>query len=203
MKWNFSKITIKRPVATIMITLMVVVLGISAILGIPRDLMPNIELPVAMVITNYTNASPEEVETMVTVPVEQALASVEGLDEMMSYSMEGMSVVVIAFQMDLDMDFATLNMREKIAMISDYLPDGVSDPLVMKLDMDTMPVMQIYVSADIPLDELTTRVEDQVVPYFERSAPRRPGPWPGRLSCRYRGTHANSPRDEGVHGRRR
>ena len=170
MNWNFAKITIKRPVATIMITLMVVVLGISAILGIPRDLMPNIELPVAMVITNYTNASPEEVETMVTAPVEQALASVEGLDEMMSYSMEGMSVVVVTFQMDLDMDFAALNMREKIALISDYLPEGVSDPLVMKLDMNTMPVMQIYVSADIPLEELTIRVEDQVLPYFERSA---------------------------------
>lgn len=170
MKWSLSKITIRRPVATIMVTLIVVVLGISAILGIPRDLMPNIELPVAMVITNYSNASPEEVETMVTAPVEQSLASVEGLDEMMSYSMEGMSVVVIAFQMDTDMDFAALNMREKIALISDYLPEGVGDPLVMKLDMNTMPVMQIYVSADIPLEELTGRVEDQVVPYFERSA---------------------------------
>ncbi|MDD3864208.1 MAG: efflux RND transporter permease subunit [Eubacteriales bacterium] len=170
MKWSLSKITIARPVATIMITLMVVVLGVSAILSIPKDLMPNIELPVAMVITSYPNASPEEVEAMVTQPVEQALASVENLDEMMSYSMEGMSIVVITFQMNNDMNFATLNMREKIAPITDYLPSGVSDPMVMKLDMNTMPVMQVYVSADIPLDELTTRLEDQVVPYFERSS---------------------------------
>lgn len=170
MRWSFSKITVARPVATIMITLVVVVLGISAILSIPKDLMPNIELPVAMVITNYPNASPEEVETMVTQPVEQALASVENLDEMMSFSMEGTSIVVITFQMDNDMNFATLNMREKVAPIAEYLPSGVTDPMVMKLDMNTMPVMQVYVSADIPLDELTTRLEDQIVPYFERSS---------------------------------
>ncbi|NCB41594.1 MAG: efflux RND transporter permease subunit [Clostridia bacterium] len=169
MKFNFSKITIKRPVATIMITLMVVVLGVSAILNIPRDLMPNIELPVAMVITSYSNASPEEVESLITEPVEQALASVENLDEMNSYSMEGMSVVVVSFQMDTDMNFASLNMREKIALISDYLPSGVADPIVMKLDMNTMPIMQVYVSADLPLDELNARVEDKVVSYFDRS----------------------------------
>ena len=170
MNFNLSRITIKRPVATIMLTLMVVVVGLSAILNIPRDLMPNIELPVAMVITSYSNASPEEIESLITEPVEQALASVENLDEMNSYSMEGMSVVVVSFQMDTDMDFASLNMREKIALISDYLPAGVSDPMVMKLDMNTMPIMQVYVSADLPLDELNARVEDKVVSYFDRSA---------------------------------
>lgn len=169
MKYNFSKTTIKRPVATIMITLMIVVVGISAILNIPRDLMPNIELPVAMVITSYSNASPEEMESLITEPVEQALASVENLDEMNSYSMEGMSVVVVSFQMDTDMDFASLNMREKIALIADYLPSGASNPMVMKLDMNTMPIMQVYVSADLPLDELNARVEDKVISYFDRS----------------------------------
>lgn len=170
MKFNFSKITIKRPVATIMITLMVVVLGLSAILNIPKDLMPNIELPVAMVITSYSNASPEEVEAIVTEPLEQALSSVENLDQMNSFSMEGMSIVVVSFQMETDMNFASLNMREKIALVSDYLPSGASDPIVMKLDMNTMPIMQIYVSADLPLDELNARVEEKVVPYFDRSA---------------------------------
>lgn len=170
MRWSVSRTAIARPVATIMITLMVVVLGVSAILDIPRDLMPDIELPVAIAITNYPNASPEEVEAMVTAPVEQSLASVENLSEMMSYSMEGMSIVVVVFQLDSDMNFATLNMREKIALVSDYLPSGASDPMVMKMDMNMMPVMQVYISADIPLKELTSRVDNQVVPYFERSA---------------------------------
>jgi len=170
MKWSVSHVAIARPVATIMLTLMVVVLGISAIVDIPRDLMPDIELPVAIAITNYPNASPEEVETMVTQPLEQALASVENLNEMMSYSMEGTSVVIILFHMDSDMNFATLNMREKIALVSEYLPESASEPMVMKMDMNMMPVMQVYVSADIPLKELTSRVENQVLPYFERSA---------------------------------
>lgn len=170
MKFNLAKISIKRPIATIMITLMVVVLGFSAILNIPRDLMPNIELPVAMVITSYSNASPEEVETIITAPIEQALASVENLDEMNSYSMEGMSIVVVSFQTETDMNFASLNMREKIALIADYLPSGVSDPIVMKLDMNTMPIMQVYVSGDLPLDELNARIEENVISYFDRSS---------------------------------
>ena len=74
---NLSTISIKRPVATVMILLIVVVLGIFSVIGIPLDLMPDIELPVAVVMTSYSNSSPEEVESMVTVPIESALASVD------------------------------------------------------------------------------------------------------------------------------
>lgn len=167
---NLSSLSIKRPVATIMLTLMVVVVGIYSMLSIPKDLMPEIEMPVALVMTTYGGASPAEVETMVTEPVEQALASVENLEEMASYSMENMSVVMLRFNIDTDMNFASLDMREAIALISDYLPEDASEPMVMKMDMDMMPVMQVYVSADMELSKLNSTIENDILSYFERSS---------------------------------
>ena len=168
---NLSTISIKRPVATVMILLIVVVLGIFSVIGIPLDLMPDIELPVAVVMTSYSNSSPEEVESMVTVPIESALASVEGMEKLISYSMEGVSLVAVQFEMKRDMDFATLDMREKIALISDYLPDTATEPMVMKMDMNSMPIVQLYISSDeMTLSELTAKIEDDLVPYFERAS---------------------------------
>ena len=166
---NLSSISIKRPVATIMLTLMVVVVGIYSMMSIPKDLMPDIELPVAMVMTTYNGASPAEIETMITEPVEQALASVENLDMMMSYSMENTSIVMMRFNVDTDMDFASLNMREAVAMISDYLPEDATEPKVMKMDMNMMPVMQIYISGDMELANLNNIIENDIMSYFERS----------------------------------
>ncbi len=165
---NLSSLSIKRPVATIMLMLMVVVLGISSLVGIPQDLFPKIDYPVAIVMTTYNNASPEEVESMITDPVEQALASVEGLDEMMSMSMPGQSIVMVQFQMDTDLNFATLNMREKIAMVEGFLPSDAGDPTVLKMDLDSIPITQIYVSGDMSLNQLNNQIEDNVVNYLER-----------------------------------
>ncbi len=167
---NLSSIAIKRPVATIMLTLMVVVVGIFSLVSIPKDLMPDIQMPYALVMTTYGGASPAEVESMVTEPVEQALASVENLEEMVSYSMENSSIVLLEFNVDTDMNFATLDMREAVGMISDYLPDDCSEPMIMKLDMNMLPVMQIYVSGDMDLSRLNTIVQDDLLSYFERSS---------------------------------
>ncbi|HZK87675.1 MAG TPA: efflux RND transporter permease subunit [Anaerovoracaceae bacterium] len=167
---NISSLAIKRPVATIMLLLMVVVVGFSSLTGIPLDLLPKIEYPVALVMTSYPNASPEEVESMITKPIEQALATVEGLDQLQSVSIEGQSIVVVQFQMDTDMNFATLNMREKVAMVSPLLPAEVTDPTVFKMDMAAAPVVQIYVSGDKSLTELNNEVEDSISTYIERVA---------------------------------
>ena len=170
MRFSLARLTVKRPISTIMVVLMVIVLGVSAFLDIPKDLMPDMELPYALVMTTYPNASPEEVESMVTATVEQALAQVENLSDMISYSLENTSVVLIQFNFGTDMNFATLDMREKISLVEDYLPDTCSQPMVMKLNMNALPSMQLYVSSDLPLEELNTIVEDNVTTYFERAA---------------------------------
>ncbi len=167
---NLSKLAINRPVASIMLTMVVILVGAVSLFGLPRDLMPKMDFPVALVVCQYPNASPEEVETIITKPLEQALAAVEGLDEIMSMTSQGTSVVLVQFQMSTDMNFATLNMREKIALVSSMLPSEASDPMVIKMDMNATPIMQIYVSGDMPLDELNRTVEESLLSYFERTA---------------------------------
>ena len=88
----------------------------------------------------------------------------------MPLALENTSVVLIEFNFGTDMNFASLDMREKIALVEDYLPDTTTKPMVMKLNMNALPTMQLYVSADLPLEELNTIVEDNVVNYFERAA---------------------------------
>ncbi|MBQ2867238.1 MAG: efflux RND transporter permease subunit, partial [Firmicutes bacterium] len=134
------------------------------------DLMPEMEIPVAIAMISYPNASPEEVETMITRPVEAALASCEGLKTIVSMTMAGSSLTLIEFEMDTDMNFATLDMREKIAMIEGYLPANATDPMIMKMNLNSTPVMQVYVSGDMSLDQLYNRVQDSVVPGFERAS---------------------------------
>ncbi|MBR4074075.1 MAG: efflux RND transporter permease subunit, partial [Firmicutes bacterium] len=169
MNFSFSSISVKRPVTTIMLLMIVVLLGVTSVMGIPMDLMPEMEIPVAIAMISYPNASPEEVETMITRPVEAALASCEGLKTIVSMTTAGSSITMIEFEMDTDMNFATLDMREKIALIAGYLPENSTDPMIMKMNLNSTPVIQVYVSGDMPLDQLYNRVQDSVVPGFERA----------------------------------
>jgi HAE1 family hydrophobic/amphiphilic exporter-1 len=165
----FSRISINRPVTTAMFVLIIILVGAVSLLGIPMDLLPDIEFPVAIVFVQYPNAGPEEVESMVTKPLEQALASVENMENIMSMTMEGTSIVMVEFAMKTDMDFATLDMREKIAMVESFLPSGATDPMVLKISMDFTPVVQVYIAGDKPLAELTREVEDNIISHLERT----------------------------------
>lgn len=165
---NLSKIAVKRPVTTIILLLIVVFIGFVSILGLPLDLFPNIELPVAAVVVQYPNASPEEIENLVTKPIEQQLATVQNLDKITSMTMAGSSITMAQFDMDTDMNFATLEMREKIALVKGLLPNDATDPIVMKMDMNATPVMQVYVSGDLSLSELNKRVKGDMTSSFER-----------------------------------
>ncbi|MCL1809610.1 MAG: efflux RND transporter permease subunit [Clostridiales bacterium] len=165
----FSNLAIRRPVATAMLTLMVAVVGISSLIGIPQDLFPRIQYPAAIVLTSYPNASPEEVENLVTKPLERVLASVENMDQIYSVTMQGQSIVMIEFRMDTDMNFATLNMRERIALVTRALPKDAGDPMVIKMDMNAMPIMQVYASGDMPMHQLNNEIENNVLTYFERT----------------------------------
>lgn len=165
---NLSNLAVKRPVTTLIALLIVLLLGVVSIMGLPMDLFPDIELPVAAVIVTYPNTSPEEVESMITKPIEQQLATVEGLDSLQSMSLAGSSITIIQFDMGTDMNFATLDMREKIALVQGFLPDGANDPIVMKMNPNSMPVMQVYISGDMSLADLYTQVDEEISASFER-----------------------------------
>jgi AcrB/AcrD/AcrF family. len=140
-------LSIKHPVTVWMCILIVIILGVVSLTMIPLDLLPNINLPMAAVITNYSGAGPEEVESMVTQNLESALASVNNVDSIQSMSQEGTSIIMVSFNEGTDMDAATAQMRERLDMIKGMLPSDVSTPTVMKLDPSMMPVMIMSVSA--------------------------------------------------------
>ncbi|MDR1028840.1 MAG: efflux RND transporter permease subunit, partial [Clostridiales Family XIII bacterium] len=150
---NLSKTAVNRPVSTIMLMLIIVAFGAISFTRLPVDLFPKMELPMSVVMVNYPNAAPSEVESMVTRPVEQQIATVENLSALTSYSMDGASIVLAEFENGTDMNFAGLDMREKVEMISDYLPDETTNPMIISMNPSMLPISVLYVSADMDLTE--------------------------------------------------
>ncbi len=158
---------IKHRVTTMLACIIIAIFGVTGFGSLPLALTPNIELPVAMVSTSYTGAGPQEVESMVTRTIEQACASVSGMDEITSYSSEGSSQVSVTFTDGTDMSEAMVDLRDRIDRVKSFLPEDASTPIVMAIDMDMMPVVQLGLrGAD--LAELQRIAEDEISPALER-----------------------------------
>jgi len=167
---RISNLSIQRPVTVVMLTLIVVMLGVVSFSNLAVDLYPEIEVPVSLVSTSYSGVSPQEMETLVTRPLEGALATVSGLDELSSSSSEGSSLVVLFFDFGIDMETAALEMREKVDMVKGALPEDAGTPRVFKIDPNAMPVMTLSVKSSGDLAETQTIVEDKVLSRLERIA---------------------------------
>ena len=166
---KISEISIKRPVTVIMITLIVVLLGVVSLAKLRIDLYPDFDVPVAIVSTSYQGVGPEEVETLLTKPLEGALSTVTGLEEISSISSEGNSIVILEFGYDVDLESAALDMREKIDMVRAFLPDDASAPRVFKIDPNAMPIMTLALSMeDTDVYTLQSVIEDKVQSRIER-----------------------------------
>ncbi len=163
-----SKLSVKRPVTMIMALVAVIILGAVSMVKMPQALMPDMEYPYALAMVTYAGAGPEEVEQMVTEKMEGSLASVEGVKDIISISSENVAMVMIEFDMGIDLNYATLDMREKLSMAQMQMPDDASSPTIMKVNMDSMPVMQLFISSDMELSELGSFVEDNITSRFER-----------------------------------
>lgn len=159
---------VKRKVTVLMAFLCIVVLGLVSFMGLGVDLMPDMEMPIALVMTTYSGAGSEEVESMVTETIESAVASVEGLDTIMSSSSTGSSMVMVQFGWNTDLDTAIQDLREQVSMIEGYLPDDAGTPTVMKLNMNSMPVLVVAASGGSSLSDLKETVDNDIVPVLER-----------------------------------
>ena len=163
-----SKFSVRKPYTVIVGVVLVIILGIVSFTKMTTDMLPSMELPYAIVMTTYQGASPEEVETAVTKPVEQAMATISNIKEVNSTSSENMSMVILEFEGDTDMNAVSLDMREKLDMIKGYWPDKVGNPTIMKMNPDMMPVMVTAVDSDkLDTAELSDLIEDKVSPAVE------------------------------------
>ncbi|SHJ19780.1 efflux RND transporter permease subunit [Lutispora thermophila] len=165
---RIHEVSVKRPVAILMCVLIVLVLGGVSLSKIPVDLLPDISYPIAIVSTTYSGVAPQEIESIVTKPIENAIATVNNVKSIQSISSEGSSTVIVEFNSGTDMDFATLNMREKIDMIKGFLPDDVGDPVVMKMDPSMLPVVTISVTNGSDEIKLKSFTEENIKPRLER-----------------------------------
>src|SRR5699024_3505496 len=158
---------VKRPVGVIMIVLAVIALGVVSVRSLVIDLFPKIDLPVAVVATNYEDAAPEEVENLISRPIESSVSSVEGIETVQSQSQSGASLVLMMFKNGTDLDQALLDVREKVDQIKGALPERAGDPNIMRFSPEQMPVMWIGLTGKEP-EALTKIADEQIVPYFER-----------------------------------
>jgi len=165
---NLARASVRRPVLTCMVTLMVVVLGAVALTRLQIDLLPSIELPTVTVRTTYEGADPTVMERLVTRIVEEIVATVPGVVEMASQSFEGASRVRVSFAWGTDIDAAALDVQATIEDEISELPDEIERPRVSKFDVDSFPVVLLGISSTLDPVELTQIVEDQIRYRFAR-----------------------------------
>ena len=163
-----SKLAIKRPVTTVMLLFIVILCGVVSLTGMKMDLMPSMDIPIAVVSTTYIGAGPEEIESLITKPVEEALGTVSNVDEITSTSSSGASMVMVQFEDGTDVDMAAIDMREKIDLIKGYLPDGANDPMVLKIDISALSSIILGVTSDMTSYELTELLNNKIVNRLER-----------------------------------
>jgi HAE1 family hydrophobic/amphiphilic exporter-1 len=160
--YGFVDTFIKRPVFASVIILVMLVLGIAGYANLGVDFFPNVEFPVVTVTTRMPGASPREVETEISDHLEQSLSTIAGVDEVRSTSAEGVSIVAIVFDLEVNGDAAAQEVRDKVNMALPLLPEGVDPPVVSRLDPAASPVLYLSLSAEDEIVDVT-EVADTIV----------------------------------------
>ncbi|HET6923400.1 MAG TPA: efflux RND transporter permease subunit, partial [Anaeromyxobacteraceae bacterium] len=159
---------ISRPVFTGMLTLAVVVFGVVAYPRIGVDQFPEVEFPFVTVTTVLPGADPEAIERTVTQPLEDAFNTLPGLDRLRSVNVENVSQVLIAFELERNVDVAAQDVRDRVQATLSKLPQEIETPVVQKFDIGAVPVVVLAVSAPLPIERLTQVVEDEVKPALQQ-----------------------------------
>jgi HAE1 family hydrophobic/amphiphilic exporter-1 len=166
---SLPKFSVNKPVTISMIVLIIVVFGFISFPRLGLDMLPDIEFPVVSVITSYTGVTSEDIEDVITKPIEDAVATVKDVKSIKSSSQEGLSAVMIEFNSGTNVNFAAQDVRDKISLIENYLPADANKPLVIKMDVGAMPVMGYGVTSEnLSSLELKKILEDNIKDKIER-----------------------------------
>jgi len=159
---------INRPILTSVIFLVIIVLGVVSFSRLSIDLMPEITYPTISVVSDYGNVGPQEMEELITRPLEETLAAVQGVEEITSTSSEGRSVVRCSFAWGTDLDVASNDIRDRLDRTLGRLPEDMERPMIRKFDISATPIMFMGVTSDMHPLELRQLVENQVKYRVER-----------------------------------
>ena len=166
---KLAEICIRRPVFAAMIVLSLVVVGSASYFKLGVDRFPSVDLPTVSVRTNLPGASPEEMETLISQPIEEAVNTVDGIDQLRSVSGQGNSFVMATFNLNRDIDTAAQDVRDRVASIVRDLPPDVRPPVIAKFNNDSSPVLTISLSGQRSIRELTEYGDKIVRPQLERA----------------------------------
>jgi hydrophobic/amphiphilic exporter-1 (mainly G- bacteria), HAE1 family len=164
---GLAALCVRRPVFATMLIMALVVLGTASFSQLGVDLFPKIDLPIVTITTTLPGASAEEMETEVTKPIEEAVNTIQGIDELRATTLEGTSRVFVTFVLEREIDQAAQDVRDKVSTILRRLPEGVDPPVVEKLDPDASPIMSVSVSGDRSLREITEIADKQIKQQLE------------------------------------
>lgn len=163
-----SKFSVKKPYTVLVGVILVIVLGVVSLTRMTTDLLPDMNLPYALVITTDVGASPEEVESDVTAPIEAAMATTSNIKTVSSSSYDSYSVVILEYEQAANMDSVLIEMQQKLDQLEGSWADSVGTPMIMQIDPDMMPVL--VASADVEgmdQSEVSSYVENELVPSLE------------------------------------
>ncbi|MGE0101600.1 MAG: efflux RND transporter permease subunit [Blastocatellales bacterium] len=165
---KIPELAVGRPITVYMITSVIVLLGAISFSRLPVDLMPEMQNPTLTVRAEYPGVAPQEMENMVTRPLESALSSAPGIYRLTSTSSEGSSNVRVQFDWGVNIDEATNEIRTRIDRVRGALPEGVEPPTIFKFDTSQFPIMYLGVSSDMDPRDLRTLLEKDIQPRIER-----------------------------------
>ncbi|MBN2564208.1 MAG: efflux RND transporter permease subunit, partial [Candidatus Eisenbacteria bacterium] len=159
---NLPRLAVRRPVTVFMFYLAIALFGLLAVSRTPLDLYPDIEFPTVAVITTYPGAGSEDVESGVTEYIEDAVATISGIDEITSISQTNMSVVLASFEWGTNLDEVSNDIRSAIEMAKDDLPDAADSPRILKLSADMAPVVVLSVTAEESYESLNYLADEEI-----------------------------------------
>ena len=160
--------SVRNRVTMTMFYLGVIAFGIFSFFRLQLDLYPDMDIPYVVILTTYVGASPADVETLISRPIEQNAVSVTGVKNVMSTSKQNVGIVMLEFDWGYDMDQAEIDTRSKLDLIKGILPDEAEAPIVIAMDPSMQPIVLFNLTADMAASELRKIAEDDIQPRLER-----------------------------------
>jgi len=165
---NIPEFSVRRKVTVLMMILIVILFGVISFFNLGLDLMPELEFPIVSVVTTYEGVASEDIETLITRPIESVVSTIKHVKTVSSFSHEGLSAVMIQLEWGTNLDFAAQDVREKVALAEDYIPEDADRPLIMKLNVTDWPVIYFGVTGLEDTRTLRKYLDDNVRPRLER-----------------------------------
>lgn len=164
---NLTRLALKRPVSMVLMIIMIVVFGLTSFMSLEQELTPEMDTPVLMVITTYSDANPEDIEEMITSKIEDQISMLSDVKQITTSSSEGQSMVMIQYEYGVDIDEAYDDLKKKIDSAERELPSSASEPTIMEMSMDQEDTVQLSVNGEVT-GGLYNYVENHIIPELEK-----------------------------------